>query len=92
MSRMFFNENGILTIDEGVEENATFKKIMEDGIVTEEELQEQVQLVTSIYEKLEEMCTDEQKETIKQLVAETGVLYTVYQYHELQNFKNYGNL
>ena len=33
---MFFNEKGILNIDEIVANNASFKNIMEDGIVTEE--------------------------------------------------------
>lgn len=92
MSKVFFNENGILSIDEGIEENSSFKKIMEDEIVTEQELQEQVQLVTSLYEKVEDMCNPEQKEAIKQLIAETGVLYAVYQYHELQSFKTHGNI
>ena len=35
---MFFNEKGILNIDEMVADNASFKNIMEDGIVTEEEV------------------------------------------------------
>ena len=32
---MFFNEKGIHNIDEIVANNASFKNIMEDGIVTE---------------------------------------------------------
>ena len=38
---MFFDENGILNIDEIVADNASFKNIMEDGIVTEEEIKSQ---------------------------------------------------
>ena len=38
---MFFNEKGILNIDEMVADNASFKNIMEDGIVTEEEVKAQ---------------------------------------------------
>ena len=32
---MFFNEQGMLNLDEAVMNQPTFKKIMEDGIVTE---------------------------------------------------------
>ena len=32
---MFFNEEGILNIDEMVVNNASFKNIMEDGVITE---------------------------------------------------------
>ena len=38
---MFFNEDGILNIDEMVVNNTSFKNIMEDGIVTEEEIKAQ---------------------------------------------------
>ena len=35
---MFFNQDGILNIDEAVAENPSFKKIMEDGMVTDQEV------------------------------------------------------
>ena len=38
---MFFNEQGMLNLDEAVMNQPTFKKIMEDGIVTEQEVKEQ---------------------------------------------------
>ena len=38
---MFFNEQGMLNLDEAVMNQPTFKKIMEDGIVTEQEIKEQ---------------------------------------------------
>ncbi len=38
---MFFKEKGMLNLDEAVMNQATFKKIMEDGIVTEQEIKEQ---------------------------------------------------
>ena len=37
---MFFNEEGILNIDEMVAGNASFKTIMEDGVITEAEIQD----------------------------------------------------
>lgn len=38
---MFFSEEGILKIDEMVIDNASFKNIMEDGIVSDEEIKAQ---------------------------------------------------
>ncbi len=45
---MFFNEQGMLNLDEAVMNQPTFKKIMEDGIVTEQEIKEQSERIVSI--------------------------------------------
>ena len=45
---MFFIEKGILNIDEWVANNDSFKKIMEDGIVTDEEVKAQSDKVVSM--------------------------------------------
>ena len=45
---MFFNEQGMLNLDEAVMNQPTFKKIMEDGIVTEQEIKEQSERMVSI--------------------------------------------
>ncbi len=50
---MFFNQDGILNIDEAVAENPSFKKIMEDGMVTDQELETQAQKVVSMLQDLE---------------------------------------
>ena len=50
---MFFNEKGILNIDELIMNNASFKKIMEDGIVTEEEIKEQSDKVVALLHDME---------------------------------------
>ena len=46
---MFFNEQGMLNLDEAVMNQPTFKKIMEDGIVTEQEVKEQSERIISIW-------------------------------------------
>ena len=56
---MFFNQNGILNIDEAIMNKESFKKIMADGTVTEDE--------------------------IKDLLAETSVLYAVYNIYSIQS-------
>lgn len=82
---MFFNENGILNIDELVAENATFRNIMEDGIVTDEELKAQSDKVIAILQDFETKYTEEQLTEIKQLLVESSVLYATYNIYSIQN-------
>ena len=49
---MFFNEQGMLNLDEAVMNQPTFKKIMEDGIVTEQEVKEQSERIISILKSI----------------------------------------
>ncbi|MEE1097026.1 MAG: hypothetical protein U0K83_01725 [Bacteroidales bacterium] len=81
---MFFNQDGVLNIDEAVAENPSFKKIMEDGIVTEQELETQTQKVISILQEMDKKYSDEQLTEIKELLTEASVLYAVYNIHSLQ--------
>ena len=82
---MFFNKNGILDIDEMVEQNASFKKIMEDGIITEEEIKEQSDKVIAILHEMETKYSKEQLSEIKHLLVESSVLYTAYNFQSIQN-------
>ncbi|MBQ2787169.1 MAG: hypothetical protein IJF00_04320 [Bacteroidaceae bacterium] len=82
---MFFNEDGILNIDEMVLNNASFKNIMEDGIVTEEEIKAQSDKVVAILHEMEAKYNDEQLEEIKNLIIESSVLYAVYNYYSIKN-------
>jgi hypothetical protein len=82
---MFFNEEGILNIDEAVLETPSYKKIMEDGIVTEEELVSQAQKVVSMLQTMEKKYNEEQLVEIKALLTESSVLYAVYNIHSIQN-------
>ena len=82
---MFFNVEGILNIDEAVVETPSYKKIMEDGIVTEEELVSQAQKVVSMLQTMEKKYNEEQLSEIKALLTESSVLYAVYNIHSIQN-------
>lgn len=83
----FFDEKGLLNIDEAVMKIASFRKIMEDGIVTEEEIYSQATRVTGLLNTLEESCSPAQAKMIKELIAEMSVLFSVYHYRELQKLK-----
>lgn len=82
---MFFNEEGILNIDEAILETPSYKKIMEDGIVTEEELVSQAQKVVLMLQTMEKKYNEEQLSEIKALLTESSVLYAVYNIHSIQN-------
>ena len=82
---MFFNDKGILNIDEMVAENVSFRKIMEDGIVTEQEIKEQAQRVVEILRKMETSFSEEQLTEVRSLLAESGALYAAYNIYSLQN-------
>ena len=82
---MFFNKEGFLNIDEMVVNNASFKNIMEDGVVTEEEIKAQSDKVVAMLHALEAKYSEEQLAEIKELLAESSVLYTVYNIYSIQN-------
>ncbi len=82
---MFFDEKGILDIDELVVNNASFKKIMEDGIVTEEEIKAQSDKVVAMLHGMEAKYSEAQLAEIKELLVESGVLYAVYNYYSIQS-------
>ena len=82
---MFFNEDGILNIDEMVVNNASFKNIMEDGVITEEEIKAQSDKVVAILHDMETKYSNEQLSEIKNLLVESSVLYAVYNFHSIQN-------
>lgn len=82
---MFFNEEGILNIDEMVMGNASFKNIMEDGVITEEEIKTQSEKVIAMLHDMEAKYSQEQLAEVKNLLVETSVLYAVYNSYSIQN-------
>ena len=75
--KTFFDESGGLNIDDLILQQPSFQKIMEDGIVTEEELAEQKNRVIAILKKLEKNSTSEQIDQVRELLAEISVLVAV---------------
>lgn len=84
---VFFDKNGVLNLDEAVMDIDSFKTIMADGIVTDEELKAQSDRVIGILHNMEKRYSPEQLKEIKQLLAETAVLYAIYNYHSIQSVK-----
>lgn len=84
---MIFNEKGYLDIDGIIAAQPSFQNIMADGIVTDEELQQQVDKVVNLMHEAENRFNDEEQRFIKKLFAETNVLSAIYQYYELQELR-----
>ena len=82
---MLFDENGILCIDELVSARPSFQKIMEDGIITNEEMEEQSDLVLSILNRIEKTFSPEQVREVEELLVEMSVLYAAHQHKEIQD-------
>ena len=73
----FFDESGGLNIDDLILQQPSFQKIMEDGIVTEEEIAKQKDRVIAILKNLEQNSTSEQIDLVRELLAEISVLIAI---------------
>lgn len=70
----FFDEDNNLNIEDLVYEQPSFLKIIEDGVVTEDELAEQSDRVISRLKSFEAKANAEQIEEVRNLLAEISVL------------------
>ena len=84
---MIFNEQGFIDIDEMIAQEPSFQKIMQDGIVTDNELQQQSERVISLLHEVENHLSEEDQLLVKRLFAETNVLSAIYHYYSLQNIR-----
>ncbi len=81
---MLLDEMGFVNIDEAVVNSDSFKLIMEDGIVTDEELAEQSKKVAALLEEASKL-PEEQQAFIEKLLVETCVLSAISQAHAKQS-------
>lgn len=84
---MIFNEQGLIDLDELLSREASFLTIMEDGVVTEDELREQAQKVLNLLHEVECRLKRDELLLVERLIAEINVLSAIYHYYELQNMK-----
>ena len=84
MKDIFFNEDGSLKINETIMEQPSFIKIMEDGKETVEEIEEQSERVMSLFHKIEDSFSDEQKLLVRDLIVESNVLNVIFKQHGMQ--------
>lgn len=84
---MILNEQGFIDIDEMIAQEPSFQKIMQDGIVTGDELKQQSEKVVSLLHEVENRLSEEEQQLVKRLFVETNVLTAIYHYHSLQNIR-----
>ena len=84
MKEVFFNEDGSLKINETIMNQPTYRKIIEDGVVTNEELIEQSNLVMTLFRKIEDTFNKEQKQLVQDLIVEISVLNSIFKQHGMQ--------
>ena len=84
---MIFNKQGFIDIDEMIAKEPSFQKIMQDGIVSDQELQEQTETVINLLHEVETRFSENDQQLVKRLFAETNVLSAIYHYYELQNVR-----
>lgn len=83
--KTLFDANGMLNISDIVLNHPSYKAIMEDGIVTDEELQRQSEVTIDALRHLSSICNEQQQNAILDALSELGVLFTVYHNYQLQN-------
>ncbi len=89
--KRFDAETGYLLLDEVVESKDSFKKIMEDGIITDEEMEDQVNRVIDRLKTMEEILSDNEKTLVLDAISELAVLYEMNARREKQE-GDYGNI
>ena len=62
-------------------------KILEDGVVTDEELQEQSTRVIASLKAFEQSASSEQIDQVREILAEVSVLVAVREIYEKQEIK-----
>ncbi len=82
---MLFDKDGVLRIDEAIMQRPTFLRIMEDNVVTEEEISEQSKVVLDLLRKAEKEFSPSQLQIVEDLLAETGVLFAISQVKGMAN-------
>ncbi len=82
-----FDDNGLLNISDIVNNHPSYKAIMEDGIVTDQELREQADATVAALRKVQSLCNEEQQSLILDANSEMGVLFPVYHNYHLQDLR-----
>ena len=69
-------------LSEIVENSESYKKIMDDGIVDDREVEEQAKLVSDLFDKLEKKLSPEDFSLVAKCMAELSVLHAVYRVNQ----------
>jgi len=86
MKRPWFDdETGLLKLDEYVQSMPSFRTIMEDGVVTDAELDQHALRVVELLRELERRLPAELQELSTEALCELAVLYALQRRHAEQS-------
>lgn len=84
MNRIF-DENGMLNISDIVMAHPSYKAIMEDGVVSDQEMKDQAEAAIAALRRVQSLCNEEQQSAVLEAISEMSVLFAAYHNYELQN-------
>jgi hypothetical protein len=88
MSRPWFDEaTGILKLDEYVQDMPSFLKVLEDGIVTDDELDRHAHRVLGLLQQLDERLPPDLRDLATETLCELAVLYALQRRHSEQTLR-----
>ncbi len=74
MDKPWFDESGLLTLDDYIMQSASYQRITDDHRVTDEEIADQAQRVADVLKQLEGMLSPEAKAVATDALSELSVL------------------
>ena len=83
---MKIEKNGSISFDEAIFDRPSIRQILDDGKVSEQEMEQQTELTIRLFDELKDSLTAEQEEKLLVLVEEMGVLFTISLFHNLKKF------
>ncbi len=75
--KSLFDDNGFLRLDEIVYEMPSYKRIMEDAMITDEEIIQQSNVVLNLLKQMDQQVGDDDKKLLIDIICEMAVLYTL---------------
>ena len=83
---MKIEKNGSISFDEAIFDRPSIMQSVDDGKVSEQEMEQQTELTRRLFDELKDSLTAEQEEKLLVLVEEMGVLFTISLFHNLKKF------
>lgn len=79
----FDEETGMFMLDEYVAEMPSFKKILEDGVITDDEILNHAQTVTALLKELDQQLSPQIKPVVTTALCELAVLFELQRLRQL---------
>lgn len=77
MKQIIFNEDGTLNVSQSAKSHPSNKRIMNDQLVTLDEMGQLYQHIKSIFRQIEDTFTEEQKQLVHKLIVESEVYQAI---------------